>query len=123
LLAWIFDVLIVTGLYLGSVILSLGVLAFLAMPLLFVINIAYRIWTLNQYSATLGMRLTGIEIRNAKGEPLNQTESIWHTLIFVFSFISILGIVANIAAMLLTERGQGLHDLILGTTAINRPAD
>jgi uncharacterized RDD family membrane protein YckC len=123
LIAWFIDVFIVLSIIVACIILTLGMLAFVFPFLAFCINLAYRIFCLNKWSATLGMRLTGIEIRNAKGERLTLAESAWHTGVFVCVFVSLLGIVANMIAMFLSERGQGIHDLLLGTVAINRPAD
>ena len=82
----------------------------------------YRVWALGSgRSATPGMRLTGIEIRNAKGRRLTMSEALIHTgaLYVVFFFAPL--VVVSVAMMALGARGRGLHDLPLGSTAINTP--
>ena len=123
LVAWGIDVAVVLILTLGAIVASLGLLAFVFPFLIFVINLAYRIFTIQNKSATIGMRLTGIELRNAKGDRFSLTEAVIHTGLFILIFISFLGILANMLAMFLNDRGQGLHDMLLGSAAINRPAD
>lgn len=123
LFAWVIDVCIVTALTFTAIIGTLGLLAFFFVPLVFAINLLYRIYGLKTWSATIGMRLTGIELRNLSGNRLSTAESVWHTCGFLLLFISMLGILANALCMVLSDRGQGLHDLFVGTTAINRPAD
>lgn len=123
LIAWVIDVFIVTALTFAAVVGTLGLLAFFFVPVAFLINLIYRIYGLKTWSATLGMRLTGIELRNLSGDRLTTAESVWHTCGFLVLFISMLGILGNALCILLTDRGQGLHDLFVGTTAINRPAD
>jgi len=121
--AWCIDVVLVTILCFGLVIITLGLGAFIFPLLAFGANLAYRIYGLNTWSATLGMRMVGIEIRNMQGDRLDLKEATLHTLLFVFIFITGLGVFANALSVLISDRGQGLHDMILGTAAINRPAD
>ena len=121
LLAWVIDLLLVAGLVLAAVVASLGLLAFVFPMLSFALNLAYRIWAINNWSATLGMRALGIELRNMRGDKLSTGEAAAHSVIFVIAFMSIIGGLVNIVMILVTDRGQGLSDMILGTTAINRP--
>jgi uncharacterized RDD family membrane protein YckC len=74
-------------------------------------------------SATLGMRFTGIEFRRGNGERFDFMTAFLHTAIyavcigtFVLQLLSCLTIVG-------TRYRQSIADLILGTTAIKRPAD
>lgn len=123
LLAWVADVVIVTVLVGAVFIFTLGLAAFAFFPAIFMINLGYRWFFLSKKSATLGMQMFGIEIRNGRGERLDSAESFWHSLFFVMLFFFLLlPVLANIIMMLVSERGQGLHDYFLGTTAINRPA-
>ncbi len=120
LLAWVIDFVIIIFLTMGLVVISLGTAAFIFPLALLGVNLGYRILTLSRYSATLGMKLTGIEIRNSLGDKLNTTEAALHTGFFTVIFISFFALFISIFMMLVNARGQGLHDYFLGTTAINR---
>ncbi len=120
LLAWVIDFIIIMFLTMGLVILSLGTAAFIFPLVLLGINLGYRILTLSRYSATLGMIITGIEIRNSLGDKLNPTEAAWHTGLFTIITISFFALFISIIMMLVNGRGQGLHDYFLGMVAINR---
>lgn len=119
--AWIADVILVslTTFLVGVFTLGIGWLLF---PLFYLaIDFTYRWLTLKTGSATLGMRLMAIEIRNWSGQRLESQEAALHTLAYMVcagfalpQFISILMIVFG-------PRKQGLHDILLGTAAINRP--
>lgn len=92
-------------------------------PLLaMVVGFVYRVLTIAGGSATPGMRLMAIELRNASGERLDLPQAALHTLLFTLFFSMMLPQLASIALMLTGQRAQGLHDLVLGTAAINRPA-
>ncbi len=121
LLAWVIDVIIIFLISAALVLISFGIAAFVFPLLLFVTNIAYRIFTLSRNSATLGMVVTGIEIRNSNGNKLNPAEAAWHTGLYTAVALLFLALVISMIMMLVNERGQGLHDYFLGTTAINRP--
>jgi uncharacterized RDD family membrane protein YckC len=120
LLAWIIDFIIIMLLTMGLVVASLGTVAVIFPLALLTVNLGYRILTLSRYSATLGMIITGIEIRNSRGDKLNTIEAVWHTGLFTIIFISFFALFFSIVMMLVTPRGQGLHDYFLGMTAINR---
>jgi uncharacterized RDD family membrane protein YckC len=87
-----------------------------------VINFAYRIVTLSRASATLGMRMMGIEFRTSKGEHFDLGMAFLHTALFTVWSSMGLPQVVSVVLMLTTARKQGLSDLILGTAAINRPS-
>jgi uncharacterized RDD family membrane protein YckC len=121
LLAWFIDFAIIMLLSAALVLLSFGIGAFFFPFLMFAVNIGYRIFTLSRNSATLGMVVTGIEIRNGSGNKLNLTESAWHTGIYTAVALSFFALIFSIIMMLVNARGQGIQDYFLGTTAINRP--
>jgi uncharacterized RDD family membrane protein YckC len=123
LFAWIIDVFLVLAICIGLIVITFGAGAFIFPLLAFAANIAYRIFCLTKWSATLGMRFAGIEIRNIEGNRLDQKDATFHTGLYVFITLTGLGIPASALAMLVNERGQGLHDMVLGTVAINRPLD
>ena len=97
-----------------------GILFFGA--LLFVFGFAYRVVTLATGSATWGMRLMSLEMRQSDGARFGLGAAFLHTLGFTISVaIPILQII-SIVLMLTTARKQGLTDHVMGTVAINRAA-
>ena len=97
----------------------------LGMPLAFVLGAVtgflYRWLLLKQRSATIGMMLTGIEIRNAQGEKLDQNEAFVHTLGFTVTFFFTPLMLIGWFLMLSDPYKRALHDMVLGSAAINRP--
>ena len=87
-----------------------------------VVAFIYRVVFLANNSATPGMRLMGIEFRNHQGERLDGPTSFAHVLIFMITFSMVIPQILSVILMLTSARGQGLHDMMLGTAAINRPA-
>jgi uncharacterized RDD family membrane protein YckC len=127
LAAWVFDVVVILaigvplGLFFGLVTFGLG---FAAFPFLIgCVSFAYRIATISSGSATWGMRLMGIELRKFDGSRFDLPTAVMHTAIYVVSFAFFLIQIISCAFMISTRYGQGLPDLVLRTTAINRPAD
>ena len=88
-----------------------------------VVAFLYRTLTIGSASATWGMRAMGIEFRQANGARFDMTLAAVHTLIFFALMASLIGWIISAIAMLSTARGQGLGDLLLGSTAINIAAD
>ncbi len=126
-LAWVIDAAIILALWLvvstvfGLVTFGIG---FLAAPvLMFLVSLSYRWATISRRSATPGMRFFGIEFRTAQGARFDSGHAFWHSLMFVLLMGSLIGWLISVIAMLGTEKSQGLPDLILGTTVINRPVD
>jgi len=121
LFAWMIDVLLVgmTTFLLG--IFTLGI-AWLLFPLFYlVIDFTYRWMTISAGSATLGMRLMAIELRNWSGQRLDRQEAALHTGAFLVCAAFALPQFISMLMMAFGPRRQGLHDLFLGTAAINRP--
>lgn len=88
----------------------------------FALGFFYRVWTLGSGpSATPGMRLTGIEIRTATGRRLTMNEAAIHTAGLYFAMFFLPLQIISVAMMAFGPKGRGLHDLPLGTTAINKP--
>ena len=120
--AWVFDMVLI------------GVLAALIVPftaftglfffpfLMLVVGFFYRWFTLSGGSATWGMRLMSIELREADGGRFSSQTALLHTLGYSVSVAMAPLQLISVILMLVTERGQGLTDVILGTTALNRPA-
>ena len=87
--------------------------------LYFVIGFLYRLITITGGSATLGMRLMAIEFRDASGRRFDLSTAFWHTTGYtVWWMFAPLQFVSAIL-MLVSSRGQGLSDHILGTTVLN----
>ncbi len=91
---------------------------FLAM----VVGFTYRVVTIARKSATPGMRLVALELRDRTGQPLDTAQAVLHTFLFSFFFSTLVLQAVSIIMMLTGARAQGLHDTILGTAAINRAA-
>lgn len=120
LLAWFIDTLIILMMCLIAVLLTAFVGAFVWPLLMLVIGFAYRVVTLANGSATLGMRFFGIEIRAADGTRLDMPMALAHTAGYSISFAIPILQVISVVMMLTGSRGQGLTDAFLGTVAVNR---
>ncbi|SFC57772.1 RDD family protein [Tropicimonas isoalkanivorans] len=84
------------------------------------ISFLYRTLTIAGGSATLGMRLMSIQLRNARGERFGLADAVVHTSIYMVCFSFFIPQVISAVLMLSSSRGQGLSDLALGSTALNR---
>lgn len=121
LIAWFIDFFVIIALGLGVSIATIGIAAVFFPLTLLIINLLYRIYFLKSRSATPGMMMTGIEIRNHLGNRLNSEEALWHTVVFTLAMMFVFIQILSVAMMLFSYRGQGVHDYLRGTTAINRP--
>ncbi|GAA3873551.1 RDD family protein [Celeribacter arenosi] len=88
-----------------------------------VVGFAYRVVTIANGSATLGMRVMGIEFRTSRGERFDLGMAILHTSLFTVWGMFVIAQIVSVVLMLTSARKQGLSDFILGTAAINRAAD
>lgn len=120
--AWIIDVVVVWGLFVVATIMTFGIALFL-LPLFAVLDFTYRTLSLSGRSATWGMRLMGIELRDGFGERFGIGQAIVHTALYTVSLMFVLSHAVSILLMLVTSRGQALHDLPMRSTAINTPVD
>ncbi len=122
LFAWIIDMVLI------------GILCVLILPftaftgifffplMLLVVGFAYRVVTLAGGSATLGMRLMGIELRDQSGDRFDLAQAFLHTLGYSVSLSFPILQVISIVLMLTSSRKQGLTDHVMGSVAINRAA-
>ncbi|WP_116133929.1 RDD family protein [Tropicimonas sp. IMCC34043] len=119
-IAWVFDALLVFLLTL----LALPFTAFLGLffyPLLWIgISFLYRVFTIAGGSATWGMRLMSIQLRTGRGERFGPADAIMHTLLYTLCVSFLVPQLISAVLMMTSARSQGLHDMVLGTTAINR---
>lgn len=122
LLAWVFDAVFVLGLCLLVLPLT-GFLGIFFLPLMWlVVGFAYRTITIANGSATWGMRIASIELRNSAGARLNLAEAALHTLGYTISFGIFLLQAVSIVLMCAGLRGQSITDHVLGTVMLNRQA-
>lgn len=125
--AWLFDVCVILAvgvplaLIFGIVTLGFG---FMIFPLIVAgVGFLYRWATVAGRSATWGMRFTGIELRRHDGARLDPLSALLHVTIYTVSVAFVVPIAISCIAMMTSRYGQGLSDIALRTTAINRPAD
>lgn len=105
----------------------LGVLTFglgwvLIAPAILITGFLYRWGFLAHWSATPGMYITGLQIRGPDGRRLNGVQAFVHTFGFYVTLISIILLLISAGFSLANPRGRMFHDLLIGSTAINRPA-
>ena len=119
-LAWVIDSTIIA--VISAMILPFtaftGLLFFPALMLF--VGFFYRWFSLSSGSATWGMRLMAIEIRGAWGQRLDSQTAFWHTAGYCLSVVMAPLQLISVIFMGLSDRGQGLTDMVLNTTAINR---
>lgn len=118
--AWVVDAILIGLLSFLIAVMTLGIGFFVFGAIYFLVGFLYRWFTIAAGSATLGMRLTAIELRNRFGEPLDSGQALLHTAGYTLSFMIFPLQLVSIVLMLISQRGQGLTDHVLGTTAINR---
>ena len=102
-------------------ILTLGVGTPLALAVIAATDFLYRWVMLAERSATFGMILTGIEVRDAAGDRLNPMMAFLHVAGFYFSVFVTPLLVIGWFLMATSPYRRLLHDLFIGTAAINRP--
>ncbi len=120
--AWVFDTVII-ALLVALIVPLTGFLALLFLGGLYVvISFLYRWIGLARNSATLGMRLMGLEFRDAQGYRMNAAMGFAHTLFYVISVAFVFPQIISVLMMMFGKRGQGLSDLVLGAVLVNRRA-
>jgi uncharacterized RDD family membrane protein YckC len=121
-LAWLADMVLI-GVVTAIIVPFTAFTALFFLPFLFlVVGFVYRTLTLAGGSATWGMRLMAIELRDFRGQRFDLATAILHTLGYTVSIGMVAPQVLSAALMLLTPRAQGLTDLLMGSVAINRAA-
>ena len=121
LVAWVFDGIITFGITFVVSVMTFG-LAFFFFPFVWLlVGLIYRTITIASKSSTWGMRMVGIEFRDRNVQKFDTGLALVHTLIFTFATTFFIAQIVSIVLMLSSRYGQSLQDMILGTTAINRP--
>lgn len=118
-MAWVIDVALIAIITL--VISTFTIVGLFILPLMYAtLSFLYRWLTIAAGSATPGMRIMAIELRDSYGQRLNGGQALFHTVGYFVTMTTVLLQLGSIGAMFATERGQGLSDLVLGTVALNR---
>lgn len=120
--AWIVD-LVVVFLITGAISLVTIVGLFVFPAIWLVVDFCYRTITLSNRSATWGHRLMGIQFRDSTGRKFDLGTAGLHTLGYLLSMSFLLPQIVSVVLMLTGARGQSLTDVVLGSAAINRPAE
>ena len=129
LVAFLIDLIIVLLLLLSLVFvggaLSFGAIVF-AGPLVGVIfgatGFLYRWIMLAERSATVGMMLTGIEVRDGNGDPMIRSTAFLHTAGYYVTFVFPPLLFIGWFLMFTSPHRRAMHDLPLGSVVINKPA-
>jgi len=119
--AWLVDSVLIVLLALLAVPATAFIGAFFFPLLLLAVNVFYRCASVARWSATPGMMLAHVELRGPHGGRLGAGEAVVHGIAFTLIAASVLGQIASIVLILASPRGQGLHDLLVGSVALNRP--
>lgn len=120
LIAWIIDTGLIAVISVLIAVLTIGIGFFVFAFLLMVVGFAYRVITLTNGSATWGMRIMSMEIRDAQDRPLSLGLAFLHTLGYSLSVTVMIVQVVSIVFMCTSARAQGLTDVFLGTVPMNR---
>lgn len=121
LVAFIIDVVLVWGMAILLSLLTLGIGFLILGFLIAAIDLIYRTVTIGSNSATLGMRMMGIELRTFGGDRFNTGHAFIHTLLFYAMLAFVVVQLVSVIMMGGSRYGRGLHDFIVGSTMINRP--
>lgn len=119
--AWLIDVVIITliTILLGLVTLTL---VFWIWPLVYlIVSFLYRSATIAGGSATIGMRIMNIQLRGSTGARLSGGEAIIHTLAYLTCAAFAIPQLISLVLIVIGDKHQGLHDLLIGSAMINRP--
>jgi len=120
LLAWVVDMIVITVMCLLIVPFTAFTAIFFFPFLLLVVGFIYRVITLTTGSATWGMRLMGMELRDLRDRPFDFGTALFHTLGYSFSWAMAPLQLISVIMMCVTDRKQGLSDMVLGSVAVNR---
>ncbi|MCC1494495.1 RDD family protein [Cognatishimia sp. F0-27] len=121
-LAWVVDFVVIMALVIPVLVMTAFIGVFFLPFLFFVVGFFYRWMTLSSGSATWGMRLMAIELRNLDGHRLDGQQAFLHTLGYTVLMSTFLLQLVSIGFMFTNPRGQNLVDMFLGTVALNRRA-
>ena len=120
--AWLVDTILIAVL----VSLLIPLTGFLALfflgGLYLVVSFLYRWIGLARNSGTIGMRMMGVEFRDAAGYRIDASAAFAHTLFYSLSVAFVFPQLLSVLMMAFGKRGQSLSDVVLGTVLVNRTA-
>ncbi|WP_209425673.1 RDD family protein [Pararhodobacter sp. SW119] len=119
-LAWVVDALVIVALVTVVVLVTVLVALFFLPVIAVTISIVYRWFMLSRYGATLGMMLAAIDLRQLDGRQPDPVVCFFHAAIFSVGMSFVVPQLISIVLMFATGHRQGLNDVILGTTMVNR---
>jgi len=118
--AWLIDALLIASLVVISVFVTVFIAVFFLPVVALAISIGYRWIMLSRYGATLGMMLAAIHLRHLDGRPPDPVVCFMHASIFSLGMFFVVPQIVSVALMFATAYRQGLNDVILRTTLVNR---
>ena len=121
LFAWAIDFTLAWLATIVFVILTFGLGLFFLGFAFILIDLTHRIMFISSRSATIGMGLMGIELRDGDGRRFDMPKAIGHTALYYVASMSVLAQIVSVIMMGGSSLGRGLHDLIFGSTMINSP--
>ena len=121
-IAWLFDIAFISLLCTVAIVLTFGLGFFILALIYMVVSFVYRVVTIANGSATLGMRFMGIELRDAFGARMDTGKAVAHTAGYFVSMAFPVIQIISVIMMLTSARCQGLTDAFLGTVMINQRA-
>ena len=120
--AWVVDT-VVTGLITALIVLLTVFVGLFFLPVLYLtVDFLYRWITISGRSATLGMRLAGVEFRRADGARFDALSALVHTLGYLVSVSLVVPQIISVVMMVGGRGGKGLSDTVMGSAAINHAA-
>ena len=121
-IAWIIDTILVLAFAIVVVVFSAFTALFILPMVWLTLSFLYRWVTMTGQSATWGMRMMGIRFLTRDGARFDAATAFLHTLGYSLSVAFVLPQIISVGLMLVSPRGQGLTDHLLGSVAINRPS-
>lgn len=120
LIAWVVDVILISLVTAILTVMSLFTALFI-LPLFYAtVSFLYRWVSLTRSSATPGMRLVSLEMQTGDGRDFDGATAFMHTLGYFVSVAVFPLQLVSVGCMLMTDKRQGLSDLVLNTAALNR---
>lgn len=120
LMAWVIDTVLIALIAMLIVPFTAFTAIFFFFGLMAVVGFIYRTITLASGSATWGMRMMGIELRNTHGATLDLQSAFLHTLGYTVSWAFAPLQLISVVLMASSNQGRGLTDHIMGSAALNR---
>lgn len=118
--AWLVDIFLISLITAVLTLLSLFTALFILPFVYACVSFIYRWASLSRHSATPGMRLVSLEMRKSDGDAFDGPTALLHTAGY-FASVAIFPLqLVSVVLMLMSERKQGLTDMVMGTAALNR---